>query len=746
MPKTADKYFHTDPWKVVEKGYDPSHGRVAESVFALANEHMGVRGSFDEGGTVDSLPGCYINGLWEWDGQINSFYKGEIKRTHFMASAVNWISTALRLDGETLDLAVSRFEDFTRTLDMSKGTLTRKFIWRTRSGKALKLSFLRFLDMEEETRAYQQIRLTPLNFDGVLELESGLDFDVLHEIKKRRCWNELRFEHRANGAAIFGETKESKHTVFAGFRLDLPAETAPLRREKFVGLSAVLNLKQGQTACVRKTAVILPGSWEEGQDELDRLFIPGAETLFDKAAASNKRYWRKRWETADILIEGDEENQQGIRFCVFQLMQTFRGGKAGRNIGAKGLTGEEYHGLAFWDTEVCCLPFYLFSEPAAARKLLEFRQTTLPQAKRRAQDLGCEGACYPVCTINGEEAGFLWQYSMLQPQPTTSVAYGLYHYALVTGDTDYLYEEGAGMLAEIARYLAARAGKSQRTGKYGFYGVMGPDEFHLMVDNNCYTNYMGCRTLLVAADTVENMPAPKAAAEEEISLWREIAENMFIPKEGEVYEQHDGFFYLPHTDIGKIPIEQFPLYHHWSYDRLFRTDMIKQADVLMIMFLYNGSFTMEEKRANYDYYEPRTIHESSLSPAIHSILAAELGRLEEAQKFFAFATRIDLDDYNRNTREGLHLTAAAAAWLNIVYGFAGLRSDTPELGLSPILPPEWRRLSFRLYIRNSLLHIDITPSETALRVERGGAVTLKVYGKDCTVGAGEVKINTAGRC
>jgi len=336
--------------------------------------------------------------------------------------------------------------------------------------------------------------------------------------------------------------------------------------------------------------------------------------------------------------------------------------------------------------------------------------------------------------MNGDEACFLWQYAMLQPQPTTAVAYGLMHYALVTGDMEYLRESGASILAETAQYLASRVGQNQKTGEYGFYGVMGPDEFHMMVNNNCYTNYMGKRALLFAADVLQDCIEPGVTVEE-IARWREIAENMALPKDGLVYEQHDGFFELPHTDIHSIPVEQFPLYSHWSYDRIFRTDMIKQADVLMMMFLYNGSFSREEKEANYNYYEPRTIHESSLSPAIHSILAAELGKMDEAQEFFSFATRIDLDDYNRNAAQGLHITATAAAWLNIVYGFAGLRSDMPQLSLSPVLPPSWKRLKFHLNIRGSLLSVDVTSEGTALRVESGEPVVMTVYGAEYTIGA-----------
>ena len=423
------------------------------------------------------------------------------------------------------------------------------------------------------------------------------------------------------------------------------------------------------------------------------------------------------------------------------------------NIGAKGLTGEAYNGHAFWDTEACCLPFYLFTNPRAARDLLLYRYNTLPQAMERARMLDCRGACYPLATLNGEEACSLWQHASLQLQPSTAVAYGIWHYAHVTGDLDFLYDYGAEMLLQIARFLASRVEKGGKSGLYGFYGVMGPDEFHMMVNNNAYTNYMGMRTLECAAATLNGLrqarPAAYAAllektklSEAEIAAWREIAEHMYIPRdETGLIEQHDGYFDLPHTDINAIPVTDFPLYDHWSYDRIYRSDMIKQPDVLMLLYLYNTSFTEAEKRVNYEFYEPRTIHESSLSPAIHSILAAELGKMDEAQRFFGFATRLDLDNYNRNTREGLHVTSIAMAWANIVYGFAGLRSDGDGLRFAPRLPQRWNRLTFSIVYRGRVIKVRMEKDRTAFRL-KGEPLEIMIYGKMYRLGNEEVTVES----
>ena len=753
MAKAADVYFRVDPWKIVEEGFDPAYSRVSESVFSLANESMGVRGCFDEGGTVDSLRGAYINGVYDIE-PIPRSYRGIIHQTCFLIPAAEWLMTEIILDGERLDLGRARIRDFRRELDMRSGSLERSFVWRTASGKELRLRFLRFMDMTNRERAYQRVTLEPLNFSGEAVFLSGLSFQVKHEGYQKYYWQDARLEAGNNRLSLQGRTTRSGQEVFAGALLNLPPEAEIIKTEKAAALRAVLPLTKGRETKVDKRVVILftgetgEALWQSGLNAL-----AGSEKVsLEEALAAQKKYWTEYWRTSDVEIEAAEGNaaavaaeQQGIRFCSFQLAQIYSGGSMRHNIGAKGLTGEAYNGHAFWDTEACCLPFYLFTNPQAAKDLLLYRYNTLPQALERAKMLDCQGACFPLATISGDEGCSLWQHASLQLQPSTAVAYGVWHYVHVTEDRDFLYDCGSEMLLQIARFLSSRVEKGGQTGKYGFFGVMGPDEFHMMVNNNAYTNYMGKRTLLCAADTLEAMsrerPGQYAALkektglkEEELRHWREIADAMALPKDpAGLIEQHDGYFNLPHTDINAIPVSQFPLYDHWSYDRIYRTDMIKQPDVLMMLYLYNTSFTEAEKRVNYEFYEPRTIHESSLSPAIHSILAAELGKMEEAVRFFGFATRLDLDNYNRNTREGLHVTSIAMAWANIVYGFAGLRSDGEGLRFAPRLPDRWKRLRFSLVYRGRILRVSMEKEQTRFSLAQGAPLEITVYGQTRTL-------------
>src|SRR5689334_8622877 len=728
MAKVADNYLGVDRWKIIEDGFHPDRSEVSESLFSLANEHQGARGFFDEDYSGKSLVGVYLNGVYEERFTEGTSYKGISNRLAFMVNTVNWLYTRVELDGEVLDLAKSKFSEFRRELHFRTGELRREFIWETESGKQLKLVFLGLLSMETKELACQQIRITPLNFSGSVSLMMGLDFSVPHRMFNQNFWDCVR---KADGA-ILCVSQNIGHRLFAGMKVYAEAEQTSIEAEKFMGVRLEVDVVEGQESVVGKSVTLqaernpaqaLDKAWGRGMSQLQT-----STKRYEEVLNCNRAYWEGFWANSDITIDGDAETQQGIRFCIFQLQQTYRGAINGANIGAKGLTGEAYNGNAFWDTETYCLPFYLFSNPNAARALIDYRYKTLPQALARAKDLDCDGACYPIATIDGTESCTLWQHASLQFQPTTAVAYAIWHYVHVTGDTAFLQAEGTVLLLQICRFLASRGQWSAKS-KFGYYAVMGPDEFQMMVNNNAYTNYMAKRTIEFTSQVLDGMDlSALGCSRDELGKWRHMASEMFIPYDSEtkLYEQHEGFFNLPHIDVDSIPVEDFPLYHHWSYDRIYRNDMIKQPDVLMFMFLYNQSFSREEKQANYGYYEPRCIHESSLSPSVHSILASELGRHQEAFDFFHFATRIDLDNYNRNTHEGIHMTSIAAAWMNIVYGFGGMRSDGEVLSFKPSIPAHWSGYSFQVVYHGSTIRVEVSQGKAIFSIINGEPVRMKI--------------------
>ncbi|WHY18044.1 glycosyl hydrolase family 65 protein [Paenibacillus sp. G2S3] len=754
MAKVADKYLKVDPWAIIEEGFDPERNRTSESIFSLGNEYMGVRGYAEEGYSGDSLQGSYFNGLNE-QLDIGNHYKGIIRSLRYMVNAVDWLYTRITVNGEQLDLAKSKISDYVRKLDLRSGTYRRELIWHLNDGKSLKVVFTRLVSMTMSHLGLQRVEFEPLNFSGSVDICAGLDFSIIHEERGECMWSSLRSGEQGATTAIMARTVNTANKLFSSFTLQSsqPLQLTRTEHDKFIGQSFTLELAQGESA--HFTKLVINYSDSESAHTAEELWSKGlalAETAGQlnetQIFADQTAYWNGIWETSDIRIEGDPENQQGIRFCIFQLYQTYHGDHPGFNIGAKGLTGEVYRGLAFWDTESYCLPFYMFNNPKAARSLLDFRYKTLPQAMQRAKDVDCEGACYPIATIDGTESCDLWQHSNLQLHVGTAISYGIWHYVKNTGDKEFLHNKGAEMLIQISRFYATRGQWGQQSGKYGYFGVMGPDEFQLMVNNNCYINLMAQKSFEYTLDTLSEMKeqAPEAFAmvaektglrDEELNDWKNKADNMKIPVDEVtgVFEEHDGFFDMPHIDIHSIPVTEFPLYSNWSYDRLYRYDMIKQPDVLMFMFLYNGQFSKEEKLANYEYYESRCIHESSLSPSIHSILASEIGKPEEAYSFFEFATRLDLDNYNRNTREGLHTTSIAAAWMNIVYGFGGMRSDGDRLSFQPSLPERWNEYSFQVMYEGVLLRILVNKTSVTLNAIHGGSTDIIVYGQSITVDA-----------
>lgn len=753
MAKVADRYFKVEPWKVIEEGFDPEYALVSESIFSLGNEYMGVRGYFEEGYQGKTLLGSYFNGVYERRQIPGQHYKGVIQETEFMVNAVDWLYLRIHANNEALDLAKVPVENFYRELDMKTGLLVREFVWKTSCGK-LKIRMERMLSMVHMEYAIQRLVITSIDYKGKVSVTSGLNFDTLHVNENLRLWDVQEKSIDGDKCSLVGVSKNTHMPVESRcfFTGDL---TKGSRREdvgdKKVRITYETEFSDGETRTLDKIVCnITPMSGVKAKEHVDKVF---SEFTYDMLLQENTEWWENTWQKSDIYIEGDDENQQGIRYCIFQMYQTYHGAVEGANIGAKGLTGEAYNGNAFWDTETYCLPFFLFHNKEAARNLLYFRYATLEEAKKRARELDCNGAFYPIATISGRECCNLWQHASLQLQASTAVAYGIWVYEKLIDDKDFLADYGLEMLIEISRMLASRGAYSAKTNCYGFYGVMGPDEFQMMVNHNCYTNYMGRFTFEYTLDAVEEIKsyAPDKyrslvqkldLKQEELQDFREKADKMYIPyeKETKLYEQHQGAFDLPHVDINQIPVEDFPLYSHWTYDRIYRNDMIKQPDVLMFMLLFNSSFDLETLKNNYEFYEPKCIHESSLSPSVHSILASQLKKKEEAYRFFQFATRMDLDNYNRNSGEGIHTTSIAAAWMNIVYGFGGLRSDGDELVLSPSIPEQWNKYCFRIVYQGEIVEVQVEKEAVRLKCLSDGTVSLRLYGQKITLNQDEQKI------
>jgi maltose phosphorylase len=761
MPKTPISYFRGDPWTIVEEGFDPSYQRVSESVFSLANEFMGVRGYFEEGYGGDHLLGSYFNHLYEMmDIHHDQVFKGFVTQGAAMINAVDWLYTRLWVDGEQLDLATSAYSAFSRKLDMRRGVLDREFVWQTTTGKHLKISFARFTDMQSTRVGCQRIVVQPIDFSGTVDVRVGLDFNTNYEIGAGwdqrgsgakpggviNFWNCLRKGPVDGGWAIQAETLRSGHQLFSGFyvRADQPIQTSFVEDAKFIGVDFTLNVEEGVATTVDRIAV---NDWARTVD-VDLLWGRGtdlmrrrAEATFDDLMEEHTSFWAKVWNVLDIEIDGDPEVLQGLRFSSFQTYQSYHGEDADLNALCKGMTGEVYFGWVFWDSEIYTHRMMMFIDPDVARNLLLYRYHRLEQAKTRAKQLDCDGARFPFATITGTEDSGTWQHVDIEIHSDVAVSYAIWHHDVILRDKEFLYREGIEMLLQISRYLASAGGWSPSKGDFGFYGVMGPDEFHMMVNHNCYTNVMGKKTFEFTLSILDEMRsnAPdlyRAAIEktelmpEETETWRRMAEKMRIPRDEQtgVLEQHAGYFDLPHVDLEHFPLDQIPIYQHWAYVKIFRYDMVKQPDVLNLMYFFSQDYTLEDKLANYEFYEARTIHESSLSPSLHSILALEVGKLEDAYELFSYGARMDLDNYNRNTDQGLHVTSAAGVWASMVFGYGGMRTDGEVLIFQPALPAQWRSYRFRVWYRGALLEVSVDAEKVRLQVVEGSSARVKVYG------------------
>jgi maltose phosphorylase len=452
--------------------------------------------------------------------------------------------------------------------------------------------------------------------------------------------------------------------------------------------------------------------------------------------------WQGIWQKADIVIEGDEAAQQGIRFAIYHLYQTYTGKYPGLNIGPKGFTGEKYGGATYWDTEAYCLPFYLKTAgPHVAEQLLTYRFLQLDKAIENAQKLGFDkgAALYPMVTMNGEECHNEWEITFEEIHRNGAIAYAIYNYVKHTGDTPYLHRQGLPVLIAIARFWAQRVNWSDHQKAYVILGVTGPNEYENNVNNNWYTTFMARWCLTYTLECLQAVSEDYHVPQEEQLRWAEIADQMYLPVlEGtRIFLQQDGFLDKVLASADDIPAQERPINKHWSWDRILRSVFIKQADVLQGLYFFENQFDIETIRENFEFYEPKTVHESSLSPCIHAVLAARLGMKAKAYEMYLRTSRLDLDDYNHEADEGLHITSMAGTWMSIVEGLAGVRVDHDRLTMNPLLPDTWKSLSFQMPFRSQPLGCTITPQTLQVTNHGDKAIELLVGYQVYTIPPGE---------
>ena len=731
-----------DPWQIKSDTLEIEDRRLQESLTAIGNGYMGMRGNFAETYSGDMHQGFYLAGVWYPDKTRVGWWKNGYPE--YFGKAINALNIAkikLVIDGAEVDLATESISDFNISLDMAKGTLSYTYVVR-----GVKVSAERFFSADILELAVFAFMFESVDGqDHKIQIDAIIDADVKNEDANydEQFWNILDKGQTNNGSYIATQTIENPFGVdqftvvasqtFAG-NFEAVGQTSA---EKTIFNSFEQTVTVGDVLTFEKRVVVTTS-----RDYADLAEVKaGNQAIVEKSVQTqdyNSLYqaqvaaWGKRWDIADVVIEGSDEAQQGIRFNLFQLFSTYYGEDERLNIGPKGFTGEKYGGATYWDTEAYAVPLYLsLADEKVTKNLLKYRRQQLPQAQHNARQQGLKGALYPMVTFTGVECHNEWEITFEEIHRNGAIPYAIYNYTNYTGDETYLAHEGLDVLVEVARFWADRVHYSARNDKYMIHGVTGPNEYENNINNNWYTNTLAAWVLSYTSESLaKHSRADLNVTAEELAKWSEIVDKMYYPydeKEG-VFVQHDGFMDKDLRPVSALDATDLPLNQNWSWDKILRSPFIKQADVLQGIYFFGNQFSLEEKRRNFDFYEPMTVHESSLSPSIHAILAAELGKEAKAVEMYGRTARLDLDNYNNDTEDGLHITSMTGSWLAIVQGFAQMKTWDGKLSFAPFLPSDWTGYTFHINYRGRLLKIEVTENVTVSLLS-GEALNLEVYGQ-----------------
>lgn len=758
-------YIKTDEWNIIEEGYDPHLNKISESIFSLGNGRMGQRANFEEAYSGETLPGNYVAGVYYPDKTRVGWWKnGYPEYFAKVLNAANWIGIDIKIGEEVLDLHQCRVTDFRRVLNMQEGYLLRTFTATLPSGKQVKVAAQRFCSIVDDEAGAIRYSFTPLNFSGEVTITNFIDGDIKNQDSNydEKFWDEVQKEVNSDTAYLTLRTKKTAFEVCTGMQFQiyqngeaLDLATTPEEREKFVSCRVKVAVQENQETVIYKYAANLSSEnypkeelLSACQQVVSRISTKGFAQMQQEQAQA----WANKWQESDIMIQGDPAAQQAIRFNIFQLNQTYTGEDARLNIGPKGFTGEKYGGTTYWDTEAYCVPFYLATaDPQVTRNLLIYRYKHLPKAIENAEKLGFTNgaALYPMVTINGEECHNEWEITFEEIHRNAAIAFAIYNYIRYTGDAAYLNDYGLEVLLGIARFWAQRVNWSEAKQQYVMLGVTGPNEYENNVNNNWYTSTMAMWCLEYAQealDYVKYNAAEKYSSilartsfneTEETSRWQHIRENMYLPADQEkgIFLQQDGYLDKEQVLVKDLAPTDRPLNQKWSWDRILRSPFIKQADVLQGFYFLEDRFDLDTLRRNFDYYEPRTVHESSLSPCVHAILAARLGDEERAYQFYVRTSRLDLDDYNNDTEDGCHITSMAGTWMSVVEGFGGMRVRNGQLHFNPFIPAKWQSFAFKINFRGALVKVKVSKEGVQITNQSDKALTVLVYDKPYKVNA-----------
>ncbi|MFO8146820.1 MAG: glycoside hydrolase family 65 protein [Gillisia sp.] len=756
-------YIIPDKWSIIEEGFEKGRVKSSESLFSIGNGLMGQRANFEEHYSGPSFQGSYIAGVYYPDKTRVGWWKNGYPE-HFakVLNAPNWIGIDVFVNEEALDLnTCQKVSGFRRELNMQEGWYQRSFIALLQNGIKIKVESTRFLSLDMDELGAINYKVELLSGAAKITFKPYIDSGITNTDANwdEKFWKILEVQTEENQGFITSKTLKTEFHTCTFMQSDLK-----LNEEKVSGdfqkettedkviFTYTIDAEEGDVLSLRKFAGYVT-DMNHKQSEL----ISGAKAVLKKAAESGftklledqKEAWAKIWEMADITIDGDIKAQQGIRFNIFQLNQTYSGKDEHLNIGPKGFTGEKYGGSTYWDTEAYCIPFYMATKDhQVARNLLAYRYNHLEKAIENAEKLGFSNgaALYPMVTMNGEESHNEWEITFEEIHRNGAMVFAIYNYVRYTGDFDYIPEKGLEVMIAIAKFWHQRANFSKDKNKYVILGVTGPNEYENNVNNNWYTNYIAKWCIEYCLEMIEKVKdghkedydriiGLTRLNDEELIEWREVAEGMYFPysEEHGVFLQQDGFLDKEIIPVNKLDKMHRPINQQWSWDRILRSCYIKQADVLQGMYFFEDHFSKETLEKHFDFYEPLTVHESSLSPCVHSVQAAKLDRMDQAYEFYLRTSRLDLDDYNNEVEEGCHITSMAGTWISIVEGFGGMRIVEDQLSFHPRIPNGWQAYSFKVNFRNQIVKVEVNSEKTTFKVEGDQSVFILVDGKQIEI-------------
>ena len=751
-------YIKPDNWSIIEEGFDVERVKSSESLFSIGNGAMGQRANFEENYTGKTFQGSYIAGIYYPDKTKVGWWKnGYPEYFAKVLNAPNWIGIDIEINGEKLDLnTCSEVKNFRRELNMKEGWYNRSFEATLKNGTEISVTVHRFLSIVLDEVGVINYEITPLNKDSKIVYKPYIDAGVTNEDTnwEEKFWEPLDVKKSGNEAFVTAQTFKThfKVTTFMqnsiltnGKKTAISPSNIDATSDK-IQFSYDVIVAQGQKSSIQKIGgYTVSLNHENTVAAAEKVIRSALAKGYDQMLQDQIDAWAKIWEMSDITIDGDVKAQQGIRFNIFQLNQTYLGKDSRLNIGPKGFTGEKYGGSTYWDTEAYCIPFYMATkDQEVARNLLTYRYNQLDKAIENAAKLGFTNgaALYPMVTMNGEECHNEWEITFEEIHRNGAIAFAIFNYYRFTGDYSYIPEKGLEVLIGIARFWHQRANFSKDKNQYVILGVTGPNEYENNVNNNFYTNYIAKWCLEYTHDQIQKVslkyPSDHKRITEKVKIsdaelqsWKKVSDNMYFPfsEENDVYLQQDGFLDKDLVRVADLDKSQRPINQKWSWDRILRSPYIKQADVLQCFYFFEDHFSKEELKNNFEFYESFTVHESSLSPCVHSIQAALLDKMDMAYTFYLRTSRLDLDDYNKEVEEGCHITSMAGTWMSIVEGFGGMRIKDDKLHFSPKIPKEWNGYSFKINFRNQILKVAINHEETTFSVDGDSDLAIVVNGQ-----------------